>query len=400
MNITVLNYRAFSDENPGTWKLGDDFTAFVGINNAGKSSPLRLSHELRPTFVVLSGEQALKEAVVGNFAYHPFQSVADQSEVFCNSNPRDMVLRLSLEDPRESEPDEIELRWGRFDRNLEVKVSKEGLTHAEVLGWESWPFSATFRLERGDAQRQVNLDLGRYASFLQDLANSIYLGPFRNAVNVGGAADYYDLRIGESFIQAWAEFKVGNDRGQNKAAIAVQREIKEIFGLESLEINASPGNQTLQIIADDEPYQLQEQGAGLAQFIVVLAYVATRNPSFIFIDEPELNLHPSLQLDFLTTLGRYCARGVAFATHSIGLARTGAQNIYSVRRNGSSPGNPGSARDSQLCRVLGRVEPFRLFGARLRPRITCGGDHGDTGAPKLASAVSARAQSRTAPARR
>jgi ABC-type cobalamin/Fe3+-siderophores transport system ATPase subunit len=60
--------------------------------------------------------------------------------------------------------------------------------------------------------------------------------------------------------------------------------------------------------------------------------VAVRRPSFILIDEPELNLHPSLQLDFLTTLARYCRRGVVFATHSVGLARAIGQEVYSVRR--------------------------------------------------------------------
>lgn len=64
-----------------------------------------------------------------------------------------------------------------------------------------------------------------------------------------------------------------------------------------------------------------------------MAYVATQNPAFILIDEPELNLHPSLQLDFLTTLARYSTRGVAFATHSIGLARAVGQRVYSVLRD-------------------------------------------------------------------
>jgi len=70
----------------------------------------------------------------------------------------------------------------------------------------------------------------------------------------------------------------------------------------------------------------------LAQFILVLASAAIRKPAWILIDEPELNLHPSLQLDFLTTLGDYASEGVLFATHSIGLARAGSERIYSVRK--------------------------------------------------------------------
>ena len=60
--------------------------------------------------------------------------------------------------------------------------------------------------------------------------------------------------------------------------------------------------------------------------------MAVRRPAYVLIDEPELNLHPSLQLDFLTTLAGYTSAGILFATHSLGLARAGAEQIYSVRR--------------------------------------------------------------------
>ena len=44
------------------------------------------------------------------------------------------------------------------------------------------------------------------------------------------------------------------------------------------------------------------------------------------------SLHPSLQLDFLTTLASYASDGVWFATHSLGLARSSGNQIYSFRR--------------------------------------------------------------------
>src|SRR5213075_1973650 len=81
-------------------------------------------------------------------------------------------------------------------------------------------------------------------------------------------------------------------------------------------------------------FKLPEVGSGLTQFILVLATVAIRNPSYILIDEPELNLHPSLQVDFLTTLASYAEHGVLFATHNLGLARAVSDRVYSVRRVG------------------------------------------------------------------
>jgi hypothetical protein len=55
-------------------------------------------------------------------------------------------------------------------------------------------------------------------------------------------------------------------------------------------------------------------GAGLTPFILVLATATTRRPSSLPIDEPELSLHPSQQLDFATTLTSWARAGVLFAT--------------------------------------------------------------------------------------
>src|SRR5579862_1189449 len=66
----------------------------------------------------------------------------------------------------------------------------------------------------------------------------------------------------------------------------------------------------------------------------VLVNAANRRPALILIDEPELNLHPALQLDFLTSLTCYAECGVLFATHSIGLARASAEAIYATKRWG------------------------------------------------------------------
>jgi hypothetical protein len=86
------------------------------------------------------------------------------------------------------------------------------------------------------------------------------------------------------------------------------------------------------LFVDGRSFRLDEVGSGLSQFVLVLASVAVRQQDFIFIDEPELNLHPSLQIDFLTTLASYANEGVLFGTHSIGLARAIGQQIYAVKR--------------------------------------------------------------------
>ena len=170
-----------------------------------------------------------------------------------------------------------------------------------------------------------------YYQTFEALSKIIYIGSFRNAINIGGNQNYYDMTIGQQFISLWDEYKSGDSKTAINTSLKLTHDIKTIFGFTSLEINASKDNQTLHIIVDDKPYRLEEVGSGLAQFILILANIAIKQPSWILIDEPELNLHPSLQIDFLTTLASYATEGIVFSTHNIGLARSSAETIYSFR---------------------------------------------------------------------
>ncbi|MFH1486305.1 MAG: AAA family ATPase [Chloroflexota bacterium] len=163
------------------------------------------------------------------------------------------------------------------------------------------------------------------------MADTLYIGAFRNAINIGTKEDYFDIGVGQAYVQAWREWKTGHVKKNNEAAFRLTEDIGRIFGFPRLEISASADSQTLQVLVDGRSYNLAELGARLTQFFLVLANAAVKNPSYVLIDEPELHLHPSLQLDFLTTLASYAKKGVLFATHSIGLARASAERVYLVR---------------------------------------------------------------------
>jgi AAA15 family ATPase/GTPase len=51
--LTIKNYRCFPDETPLEFEIGDGFTAFVGVNNSGKSAILRVFYEFRGLFQAL-----------------------------------------------------------------------------------------------------------------------------------------------------------------------------------------------------------------------------------------------------------------------------------------------------------------------------------------------------------
>jgi len=185
------------------------------------------------------------------------------------------------------------------------------------------------------------IDFGEFIDTLKNLVGALYIGAFRNAINIGSNDNYFDIAVGQSFIKLWRNYKSGDIKKQNELIWQITRDISSIFALD-LEINPSPDDQTLQINVGGRSFKLNELGAGIAQFIVVLGTVAIRVPTFVLIDEPELNLHPSLQLSFLTTLASYAQKGVLFSTHSIGLARAMADRVYAVKgiKQGESEVSP------------------------------------------------------------
>ena len=88
----------------------------------------------------------------------------------------------------------------------------------------------------------------------------------------------------------------------------------------------------MDINIDGRPHKLYEVGAGVAQLIIVLAASLVSKPPYILIDEPELSLHPALQLKFLLALATNSTKGVLYATHHLGLARSTTANIFIVKR--------------------------------------------------------------------
>lgn len=181
------------------------------------------------------------------------------------------------------------------------------------------------------------VSLSALNDFARDLNNSRYFPAFRNAINEG-ASNYYDLPVGTALVATWDSWKAGHLRAQKIAISRVESEIADLLGFKSLQINADQTGKTLDVIIDGRPQKLYEVGAGVAQLIIVLAAALVNKPPYILIDEPELSLHPALQLIFLATLGSYATKGLLYSTHSISLARSTAQKIFAVQRikNGSS----------------------------------------------------------------
>lgn len=336
VTLTLKNYRPFADDEPLRVQIAPGFTGLVGINNAGKSTLLRFFYEFRNLWNHLQNANGVLNCVNNALTVSPL-GVGDPLEVFHRRNERPITIVLDFDPPahgasvQKAEFTILRLPPGSggvsstlrlFGSGVERPFRQVVLTIGEVNN------------QKIDMIRDTDgpaTDVTPLADLARDLHSAIYIAAFRNAITEG-TKDYFDLEIGTAFIKKWNAMKTGTARNQNDRAVEVEADIARIFGFASLEINAAENETTLQVRVNREPFKLRELGGGLAQFIVTYANVATRSPSFILLDEPELNLHPSLQLDFLTSLTSYASRGIFFATHSLGLARAASERLYSFRR--------------------------------------------------------------------
>lgn len=333
--VTLKNYRCFSDTNPASVRFQGGITALIGVNNSGKSSLLKFFYEFRGLFAMMTGPTGnLITSLLGNPQGFPYpNTIQDLEEVFCNSNKRSLEIQLDFMDVEKTKNHE-EIP---FPRRIVFTIPRATNTWSSILYVDEHPLDFSnggidydgMILRAGGVPK---VDLRILFEVSAAITTMLYVGPFRNTINVGTNENYFDISVGQAFIQRWRSVKTGHIKSENQAAYSLTKDIQRIFGFSDLEISSSDDNQTLQLMINQKSYKLSELGTGLAQFIIVLANAATKSSSFILIDEPELSLHPSLQLDFLTTLGAYSREGLMFATHSFGLARAGADRVYTFRQ--------------------------------------------------------------------
>ncbi|MFH1161998.1 MAG: AAA family ATPase [Candidatus Jorgensenbacteria bacterium] len=329
--FTVKNYRCFSDEHPLELVLRDGFTAFIGPNNSGKSFVLKFFYEFRAIWNFLLNQDNLNRLLGGVTFGVDFTGIVDKEEVFYKFSKRNIQIELRI--------GEIKLSFAISKRdasNANIGDFKISIKDQEVpIGNASVSFSSKV-LNYSGPTFSGQADISYLLNLLNALAKCIYIPSFRNAINIGAEGKYFDISVGSAFIDTWHQWKVGPYAWQSQKIQDITEHIRKLFGYSSLEINASPQLKTLKLVINGQVYKLPEVGSGITHFVLVLASVGLASPSFILIDEPEENLHSALQQKFLMSLASYCEEGVLFATHSLGLARSMGDRIYSVTKDGNS----------------------------------------------------------------
>ncbi|MBU9643612.1 AAA family ATPase [Burkholderia gladioli] len=367
--FVVKNYRCFSDSNPARFVISRGMTGLLGVNNSGKSALLKMFQELRNVFssaMVYNGTGA-DEAFKSQFIH-----VLDQAEVFYDDNDRALSIEIEIIGAPDSLP-------GNRRPIKKMLLSCAQAQSSSPYGWSLRYFVGDSPIQQSSQPLRAVADDGSafqlpntgffytvslIREMLKDLVNSLYVGPFRNAITVGSGA-HFDLTVGETFISTWNEWQNGPNKSNNRAINVVAENIRRVMGFSQLQITASLQSKTLQLIIDNRPYKLNEVGSGLSQLVVVFGNALIRKPTIVFIDEPELNLHPRLQLEFLTNLASYASYGIVFATHSIGLARSAAERIYTVSRQANGSSIQPYEKTVSMVELLGELSfsTYRELGA-------------------------------------
>jgi len=328
---------------PVVLEIAPGFTALVGPNNAGKSSAKLLFYELRPLFAVLTQMNVgvtpgFYNALAGNTFQSGFAGVTDPEEIFNNTNNRPLVVEVEVVGATSKVGNgicKIVMSCAR-DPSLQWTISAFGTAspNVQISCTTGFQDAGDLAVKSGDGS--LHVDTQDLFDVLRAIVGARYYGPFRNAINQG-AADYFDLRTGSAFVDLWNSWKTSGIKAQTRAIGRVTEDIRALFEFKSLEINASIPLKTLMVTIDGHTYRLAELGSGIAQFIMVLGNAATTKPSLVLIDEPETNLHPSLQIDFMLALAQYSDYGCVFSTHSIGLAHSVGDRIYSFQKSARGP---------------------------------------------------------------
>lgn len=362
VSIKIRNYRCFGN-TPQEIKIRPGFTALVGPNNSGKTAFLKMFFEMRKLWIDLSKGDVLTErdyfrGVNASYLEFDLQRVKDSSEIINDTGSEPVSMSFFFPNKEKS----IELSFNIYDisgkpkirvQHFSLKVDNESV---EVIGGNNsssqsiinYKFHRT--TEDGVSTGTDYVDFCFLKEFFSNLAESFYVPAFRNIVNIGEKENYFDIATGAAFVRLWNDWQTGDDVSKRKKLIKISTDIQNLLGYKSFKVQASSDQTTLVLEIDGKPYTLQDVGSGIAQFILTFANIAIKQPAFLFIDEPELNLHPALQLKFLTSLGSYVRKGVIFATHSLGLARS-VENIFSILK----------VDESIVIRPFGAVSNYSLL---------------------------------------
>ena len=295
LTLNIRNYRAIPYRKPLEFEIVKGITFFLGPNNVGKTSLIKMFFELRAAFgPVVKNEP---KATVS------LPTLAD--ELF-NQNSQERVIEICASKGGSSV--KIEIRPYGDQNNKQYEV-----TSARTLGNPD---------ELSSLVDEVK------ALFVE----SIFIPSLRPMTLRTHDSKIKDVTVSTSLISTISQWQTGHKLRQKQQFAELEAELGELFSLKNFRIEVSSGMGNLQIRFDDQYFWIDDLGDGLAHFIFSLTNALFQKPAYVLIDEPEIGLHSRLQQSFVRALAAKASCGLIAASHSIGLARSTADRIFTVEK--------------------------------------------------------------------
>jgi energy-coupling factor transporter ATP-binding protein EcfA2 len=296
LTIGLQNYRAFAMDAPIEFTIHEGITFLVGVNNIGKSALIRAFFELRPVIdtAKLRDAKGNMERIASNLSFHLLANRSTAGRpIYVTFRHGEVGWNLEIS-PLGDDP---------HTNNLQVKYFRVGNPPPELLTTVDSLFH-----------------------------RSMYVGPFRSpAVQVSDTL--YDIRIGRNFVQDWDTWANGPRIDHSQQVESLIQQLRTLFGLHHFGVTVSQDSTQLYVTTDDGRFSLGELGDGIAHYVIVLGNAMIKNPAFIYIDEPEIGLHPRMQEIFVRALASKANQGVIATSHSVGLARSVADRLLTLTRD-------------------------------------------------------------------
>lgn len=305
MKVSISNYRNIPSDTSIKFELKDGVTFILGVNNIGKSNLLKFFYDFKSAWYSII--QKLKSPHYGSDIHFDFHSRQTFDHLINQNSTKGNEIRCEL---------------SYENIQVEINFSCQGTDRHTSNCFGSLKFKhINPKLLYTDPAELFNI-----------INNILYVGSFRSGLNNSNGLNY-DIHVGTNFIQQWNGWSAGNEISKRREIASLIDELKELFGYKKLDIKVSQDGNNLLITNDDGMFQLNELGDGIAHFVIVLANVMIKQPTFVLIDEPEIGLHPKMQEIFVRTLASKAKFGILATSHSVGLARSIADNIYSLTKS-------------------------------------------------------------------
>lgn len=183
--LTIKNYRCFVA--PAIVEIGNSLTGFVGVNNAGKSSILRFLLEFRGLFQLVGPNGNFLSSLIGPSQTIGLQHVSDSEEIFSNlGSDREVLIAFNfLYDAQAT---------SILARKVLFRIDKGLVWTTEITtGLGRVPFAPQglgFLGGQITKGKTIICDVSDVFRVAETLSNSLYIGPFRNAINIGTNEKY------------------------------------------------------------------------------------------------------------------------------------------------------------------------------------------------------------------